>query len=163
MLEKSILNPAGADSMVVLKLSDEELCSEAHQWKRFFCASSLTTDAVRIERENAVDPEDYFIIICAGKLCGPLDQLPDRTAIVVTDCFEQYFGPYAGRACIYMHSGPLDINVASVFQLQHCVGLDRVTVKLIDEALQQEPFSDQADFKVITQNFSDANMEQFCF
>ena len=108
MLDKVILNcpesPSG-DSMVVLKLSNGEYCSEAHQCK-IFDAPFLTVDAVGRERQKAADSKDFFVLVCSGKLCGSLDELPARTAIVDADCFEQYFGPFAGRALRYKHSGP---------------------------------------------------------
>jgi hypothetical protein len=165
LLDKVILNGAGApsgDSLVVLKLSNGTLCSEAHQCKRFN-VSTLTTDAVRKEREKAADPGDFFVLICSGKFAGQVDQLPDRTALVDADCFVQYFGPFAGRAFIYKHSGPLDANVASAHQLQQCFGIGRIYAQKVLKARQQKLFSDPADFKKRVANFSDAIMEQFYF
>ncbi len=165
LLDTVILNCPGApsgDSMVVLKLCDGKICTEAHQSKRLD-ASSLNTDAVLKERKKAADGTDFFVLFCSGNVTGALDQLPERTAVIDANCFEQYFGPFAGRAFIYKHVGPLDVNAASVFQLQQCVGIARVTAKQIIETRNERQFSDADDFKSRVRYFSDAIMEQFIF
>jgi hypothetical protein len=163
LTDKVVLNCQGApsgDSMVVLELPDDSICTEGHQCKRLD-VSTLTAGAVEQERLKAVEQSDCFIVICSGKLekelfTGHLQ----RTAIINIDCFEEYFGSFAGRAFAYRFCGPVNVNMASVVQLIQCEGIAEATALKI---IEKRPFSGPDDFKKRVRHFSDDSMKQFLF
>ena len=165
LTNKVVLNCQGApsgDSMVVLELPDDSICVEGHQCKRFD-VSTLTARILEQERLKAVEPNDCFIVFCSGKLEKQLItdvKNLDCTAIIHIDCFEEYFGPFAGRAFAYKFRGPVNVNMASARQLVQCDGIEEATARKI---IEKRPFSGPDDFKKRVRYLSDENMEQISF
>ena len=163
LCDKIVMNCAGApsgDSMVVLELVDRSFCVEGHQCKRFDF-STLSAGAVQIEYEKAVAPNGCFIVISSGKVdIDCLKQLRGRVAIINDDLFVKYFGPFAGRAFFYRRHSPTNVNLASVYQLETCVGIGAA---LAAKIIKNRPFSGSEDFEKKIRHFSDKIMEQFSF
>ena len=149
--------------MVVLKLPDDSILTEAHQDKRFD-VSKLSIDNILVERNKAADITDSFVLISTGKFdkhC--LDRLPGRTAVIDAECFEAYFGPFAGRAFVYRNTSPIDVNTACRFQLNQCLGISEKIAKNIIDARKVRAFSGPDDFAQRIRNFPCGIMEQFLF
>ena len=165
-LDKIILNKSSApsgNSMVVLKLPDASALTEAHQYKQFD-VSKMSIDKVLVERNKAADTTDSFILISAGKFdkrC--LERLPKRTAVIDAECFEAYFGPFAGRAYVYRNTSPIDVNTACRYQLNQCLGIGEKIAKSIIDARKVRAFSGPDDFAQRIRNFPPCIMEQFLF
>ena len=102
-------------------------------------------------------------MFCSGKLEKQLItdvKNLDCTAIIHIDCFEEYFGPFAGRAFAYKFRGPVNVNMASARQLVQCDGIEEATARKI---IEKRPFSGPDDFKKRVRYLSDENMEQISF
>ena len=163
-LDKVILNKTSAsfgDSMVVLELTNGDLCMEGHQCKSYHI-SKLSGADVKNERQKAVDPTDSFIVVCSGKVdADELSKLPARTAVIDAECFGAYFGPFAGRAFVYWFRGPVNVNLASCLQLELlCPGIGPITAQKI---VRNRPFSGPEDFQEKIRPFSLEIMTHFSF
>ena len=56
------------------------------------------------ERTKSAGKDDFFILYTSAEVSGNLD-LPDRCGIVDDDCWDEYFGPFAGRAYLAARYG----------------------------------------------------------
>lgn len=140
LFDKVILNCAGAPSgniMVVLELAKGLFREEGHQYKGFNF-STLNAQAVQVEYEKAVGPNDCFILICSEKVDKDcLKKLSRRVAIIVNNLFVKYFGPFAGLALFtgvtVLVVESYYMNLASSHQLEICVGIGTALIAKIIE------------------------------
>ena len=165
-LDIVILNQLGAlsgNSAVFLLFPDQVIRTEAHQDKNFD-VSTIRAIEILDERMKAADPTDCFILVYSGKVDKEgLDQLPERTAIIDAQCFEEYFGPLAGRAFAYRNTGPVDVNSACFAQLMVCIGVGEKIARDILQERQVRLFSGPDDFAARVRKFSPLLMQQFWF
>jgi len=62
-----------------------------------FIKEELTPDDYYEERDKSAGPDDIFIMYMTTGISGNFN-LPDRSGIVDGSCWEEYFGPFSGRA-----------------------------------------------------------------
>jgi len=94
-----ILNAAGAaaaDGFCCLKLADGRIVRELHQNKHI--QKEVTKELFLDEYNKAACEGDFFILFSTSKSKVLVDDLPTRTALVSMENFDDYFGPFAGRA-----------------------------------------------------------------
>ncbi|KAK3821633.1 MAG: hypothetical protein J3Q66DRAFT_154461 [Benniella sp.] len=116
-------------------------CTEVHQCKL------VNSDNDRIdfqaEREKAACCDDFFILFTTQ---SRLDvELPPLSGIVDKSNWEQYFGPFAGRAFVYATVGPLDINQANRSDLKRMAGVGEAKADKIIEERGKRPFDSYED------------------
>src|SRR5688572_6594916 len=91
--------------------------------------------------------------------------LPDKSGIVDRNCWNKYFGPFAGRAYIFASKGPLNINKASYAQLQIADKVGPKTAVKIMEEREKRLFdgADDARKRLKRQRVSKKALEQFIY
>ena len=140
-----ILNASSAeagDAFLGLQLQSADLCVESLQMKHE--KANLTNVRVQRERRKACLDKDFFVMFSTARFTGTVNSLPARTAVVDRKCWEQYFGPFVGRAFVYsaFHT---DANVASYDQLVMVDGIGDGFAKKILEKRQERPFHSPED------------------
>jgi hypothetical protein len=116
-LDRVLINASGAfsaDSAVFFKSADGVVCTEAHHYKGWDATKMGVTESdVPIKCGKATDLTDCVVLICRGKLeLQGSDRLESSIAVIDADCFEEYFGPFAGPASSHLlNTGPADFNL----------------------------------------------------
>ena len=93
------------------------------------------------EREKAASVQDFFLAFTTQKKV-PTFKLPDKSGIVDRSNWDNYFGPFAGRAYFYCDETPININTANTTRLQMIPGITYDTATAI---CQKRPFSSIED------------------
>lgn len=137
--------------------------NEIHQYKYYDRNSSFSQDDYINERRKSASDDDYFMLYITKDECNI--NLPSKSGIVDGKCWNEYFGPFAGRAYIFASKGPLNINKASYAQLQIA---DRVGPKTADKIIQERKKRsfdgvDDAKKRLKGQKISRKALEQFIY
>ncbi|PKK60411.1 hypothetical protein RhiirC2_719135 [Rhizophagus irregularis] len=114
------------------------------------------------ERRKSASDNDYFMLYIT-KECNI--NLPGKSGIVDRNCWNEYFGPFAGRAYIFASKGPLNINKASYAQLQIADYVGPKTAVKIMEERKKRPFdgADDARKRLKGQRVSKKALEQYIY
>ncbi|KAF9536709.1 hypothetical protein EC957_009924 [Mortierella hygrophila] len=118
----------------------QPFCTEVHQCK-------LITDGARIdyqaERRKAASDNDFFMLFTSQ---NHLDvELPPLSGIVDGSNWEEYFGPFAGRAFVFATTGALDINLAQRRDLERMRGVGDGKAELIIQERSKRKFDSYSD------------------
>ncbi|CAG8578879.1 10620_t:CDS:2 [Ambispora gerdemannii] len=135
-------NAAAGDCFIPgmhLRRKSKDYCStEVHQCK-LLKNSSVNQITYEEERQKTANKEDIFILYTSGK--SEVD-LPKLSAIVDRDCWDAYFGPFAGRTFHYAKMMPLNANKATFTQLTGVKGIGTVRA---NELIRNRPFENLDD------------------
>ncbi|KAF9310054.1 hypothetical protein BG003_008980 [Podila horticola] len=121
-------------------LDTQPFCTEVHQCK-------LISDGARIdyqaERRKAASDNDFFMLFTSQ---DHLDvELPPLSGIVDGSNWENYFGPFAGRAFVFATIGALDINLAQRRDLKRMRGVSDTKAELIIQERSKRKFDSYKD------------------
>ncbi|RHZ82069.1 hypothetical protein Glove_114g37 [Diversispora epigaea] len=128
------------DAFLSLDRQDTKISNEVHQYK--LMKKSITQEEYIQEREKSASKNDFFILFTTAENCNI--NLPKNSGIVDGKAFNDYFGPYAGRAykCAiskFENTSKLKINIASFKQL---CGVYQIGKKRADMIISTRPFED---------------------
>jgi DNA uptake protein ComE-like DNA-binding protein len=87
--------------------------------------------------------KNLFILFTTGESDIEPSELRKKCALVSKENFENYFGPFAGRA-FRSFSKEIDLNKASFIQLTSIKGIGPEKAKSI---IKNRPFKDSKDFE----------------
>ncbi|RUS15929.1 hypothetical protein BC937DRAFT_91797 [Endogone sp. FLAS-F59071] len=110
----NLASPKFADAFLGLD-STRHSCNEVHQYK-YYNSATVSQRLYEEERNKAASSQDFFILFTTQKDCNI--NLPRYSGIVDGTCWNDYYGPFAGRAFIYSVDGPPNINTATRSTLQ---------------------------------------------
>ncbi|CAI2187981.1 9216_t:CDS:2, partial [Funneliformis geosporum] len=102
------------DSFLSLDQSRKNNPNEVHQAKKWK-TSRINRKLYYDEREKSAGDRDFFILFTTGE--SDNFDLPENSGIVDKSNWNNYFGPFAGRAYNYAIVGALDINTATTTEL----------------------------------------------
>ncbi|GJJ77568.1 hypothetical protein EMPS_09927 [Entomortierella parvispora] len=121
-------------------LDTKPFCNEVHQCK-------LVADGGKIdyfaERGKAASDNDFFMLFTVTTL--PNFALPSLSGIVDGSTWEDYFGPFAGRAFIFATIGALNINSAPRKELMRMESVGSAKADIIIQERTKRPFEDIED------------------
>jgi len=112
--------------------------NEVQQYKLLNDNSTLNYND---ERNKAASKKDFFILITTKDLDV---KLPQNSGIVNKQNWNQYFGPFSGRAFTFAIEGPPNINTAVRAQLQL---VSQVNKTRAEKIVEKRPFKDIQDAK----------------
>ena len=116
----------------------DEYVSEVHQCK--LLKKGLVNQKIYMEEhKKAAAGDDVFILYTCGE--SRVD-LPKLSAIVDKDCWNAYFGIFAGRTFMYARMDPPNLNTATTTQLTGIKGIGNEYARTI---LGKRPFKDLDD------------------
>jgi hypothetical protein len=137
-----ILNAPGApggDSFCCRKTSNGDIFLETHQYKlKKAVLSQADYDAEKLKAVSTNSTHSLFLLITSSD--SKVSNLPSNCGLVDKSRFDDYFGPYAGRALRLYQD--VFVNVASFRSLQSVPRIGRVRAKSI---VEHRPFSDAED------------------
>mmetsp|Transcript_37980 Transcript_37980/g.49182 ORF Transcript_37980/g.49182 Transcript_37980/m.49182 type:complete len:564 (-) Transcript_37980:62-1753(-) len=128
---------AAADSFCCRQISNGSIIPELHQYK--LQQATLSQRAFISERNKAIPPDtpSIFLLITSSK--SNVVNVPPNCGLVDRTCFEEYFGPFAGRA--FMHDS-IHANLAS---LQSLMSMKDIGMKRAIAIQNHRPFTDASD------------------
>ncbi|RUS29163.1 hypothetical protein BC938DRAFT_480973 [Jimgerdemannia flammicorona] len=112
-----------------LSLDAQPPTNENHQYK-FFTDANISNDLYNRERNIAASNRDFFIFFTTQKTPDNI-KLPPNSGIVDQKNWNDYFGPFAGRAFVYGLMGAPNINTADFTTLQLVDGVGPATARKI--------------------------------
>jgi len=143
-----IINGSSAsagDGFCGLKLAHSlSTIREVHQNKHI--KDNVDVALYNSEWKKGASDQDLFILYTTNSTSVTAKDLPAHGGIVSMTNYEDYFGPFAGRA-FKAHRKEISINKATRSQLRAASGIGVVTAKKILDARQSGPFISQEDFK----------------
>ncbi|KAF8956431.1 hypothetical protein BGZ46_002378, partial [Entomortierella lignicola] len=119
-----------------LSLDSMPTVNEVHQYKFYTGDSIVNQELYNREREKAAGRDDFFLLITTQN--AQRIELPPNSGIVDRSVWSDYFGPFAGRAYIYLDQGLPNINSADYVTLQLVNGIGDARATQI---LELRPFS----------------------
>ncbi|KAF9103624.1 hypothetical protein BGX27_010493 [Mortierella sp. AM989] len=139
-----------------LGLDTQPFCTEVHQCKL------VDKDPIDYlaEREKAASDSDFFILFTSKVLNV---QLPNNSGAVDKTSWNSYFGPFAGRALIYVLTGTLDINSATRIDLLRMESIGDVEAETIISERSKRKFDNLEDAKQRLNGVGDAALKRFRF
>jgi len=92
----SHVSAKAGDFFLSLKtLKEGQIVREVGQCK--LIKEKLSMEEYNVERAKSAGKDDFFLLYTPTEVSGDI-ALPDRCGIVDHDCWDEYFGPFAGRA-----------------------------------------------------------------
>lgn len=133
-----VSSPSG-DAFCALPLASGGVLHEVHQYK-LYAGGVLTREVMAAERAKAANDADFFMMFTTF---GDVDQgdIPPKTGVVVQRNYEEYYGPFAGRAFWLANVPRPKINEASRSFLLMVKGISDVRANRILDERQRQPFS----------------------
>ncbi|GBC05018.1 hypothetical protein RclHR1_00060031 [Rhizophagus clarus] len=119
--------------------SSQQLHIESHQCK-YLKSNTVNQEMFDEEYRKTTSSDDVFILYTRG--FSNIKNLPPLSAIVDLDCWNSYFGPFAGRAFMLTHNEPLNANDAKFFEL---TSVNRISEKCGRILMSKRPFKDLED------------------
>jgi hypothetical protein len=156
-----IINGSGApaaDGFCGLQLDDGTVVQELHQSKHI--KDDVDLSYYQKEYSKAAGDKDLFILFTTHDCSVGEEDLPNRGGIVCRANFDDYFGPFLGRA---FREYKVDINNARRSQLEAVSGIGpKMADKILMERNKNGPYKDKDDFKQRT-NFKRTFSEAFSY
>ncbi|GBC05314.1 hypothetical protein RclHR1_06170018 [Rhizophagus clarus] len=115
--------------------------NEVHQCK-LLKKSTINQKDFEKEQLKATGKHDIFILFTCGE---SQVNLSNYSAVVDKGNWENYFGPFAGRAFTYANTEPPNANTASVTQLSGITGIGKKYAGKILEIRKRKLFDDLDD------------------
>ncbi|RIB14549.1 hypothetical protein C2G38_2095584 [Gigaspora rosea] len=129
--------PAG-DSFCGVRFNSNNYCfTEIHQCK--LVKSDVKDNMFKMERQKAADKNDYFILFTTGRCTANLTWL---SGVVDKDVWDEYFGPFSGRAFRYAINSPPAANRATFSELTGINGIGTIRANMI---IQKRPYNNLDD------------------
>jgi hypothetical protein len=159
--DKFILNGAsakGADGFCGLQLEDGTIIKELHQNKHI----QVPVDKSLFETEwkKSAKGDDFFILFTTHSSSLKSEDLVERTGLVSSENYRDYFGPFAARA-FQQWPFKISINHASRAQLESVPGIGLATAQLILSEREKREFTSQDDFKKRIQSVKTDSLFQY--
>jgi len=135
-------SPSG-DAFCALRIVGGGLLLEVHQYK-LYAQEKLTAALMEDERAKAANDSDAFLMFSTFDDVDP-DDIPPSTGVVVKRNFDDYYGPFAGRAFWLANLPQPKINEAQRSFLLSLKGIGPAYANRILEERQRLPFADAED------------------
>ncbi|CAI2193459.1 4055_t:CDS:1, partial [Funneliformis geosporum] len=115
--------------------------NEVHQCK-LLKKSTINQQDFEKEQLKAAGKQDIFILFTCGE---SRVNLSNTSAIIDKSNWENYFGPFAGRAFTYANTEPPNANTASMTQLTGISGIGKKYAEKILETRKRKLFDNLDD------------------
>jgi len=144
-----------------LQLEDGTIIKELHQNKHI--QTAVDKNLFETEWKKSAKGDDFFVLFTTHSCSLKSEDLVERTGLVSSENFRDYFGPFAARA-FQQWPFKISINHASRAQLESVPGIGLQIAKCILDERGKKEFTSQDDFKKRTQSFkTDSLLEYFTF
>lgn len=132
--------PAGDFFLCLDHRNTSDIITEVGQCKKWSKGTgSSLADVFNKERGKSASGGDFFILYSTREWPAVLGK---NSAVVDSKNWNEYFGPFAGRAFNFASVGPLDINTAAPVDLRRVGGIDEDRAEKI---ISKRPFKDFKD------------------
>ncbi|RHZ72723.1 hypothetical protein Glove_240g37 [Diversispora epigaea] len=148
------------DAFLSLDQQNTKILNEVHQYK--LMKKPITQEEYIQERKKSASRNDFFILFTTAENCNI--KLPNQSGIVDGKVFNDYFGPFAGRAYKWVMPkskkiSKLNINNASFNQLCE---MYRIGKKRANTIILTRPFENITDANIKTKIPINL-LKNFCF